>query len=246
MDLKFEDWVCLSRANLETKKIDLGNRLVVIDTDSILRLEAAGIIDSKGNLTEAGLKSATQLGEKIKVLRRGVSIDKRKRTDHKKVCDSPGPWLTGSYHEKDYMSDGHFFIYGKPYAAMNAKKGSAEFRKHIPTMLSKVAGMTSLIKVEAAYWQLQTLGGLEIVWLMDAQRTLMVPVQGMYYDLIIKKFPSAEFFVIDKPGTPVKIEVEKKGFHKDVAAVVMPVELEDAVERVMMQTVREEEKKDAA
>jgi hypothetical protein len=240
MALKYEDLVCLSRADLEAKKIDYGNRLITVDAESILRLEEAGYCDKKGNLTEAGIDAAEKLEEKTKVLRRGVPLSVRKRFDPHKVADTEGRWLTGEYRKKEYLCDGFFFLYAKPYAAMNAERGSGEFRKHIPTMLSKVLAMKNLIPLEPTYWQLQTLGGLEVIWLANDDRSVLVPIQSMYFDFTLKRYPSASFTGIAKKGTPIQIKVKQRGVPQDVVGVVMPLELEAAVERAMLSTVRKE------
>jgi hypothetical protein len=240
MSLKYEDLICLSRADLEAKKIDYGNRLVTVDAESILRLEEAGYCDAKGNLTEVGVKAVEKLDERIKVLRRGVPLEVRKRTDHHKVAETEGRWLTGEYRKKEYVCDGFFFMYAKAYASMNAERGSGAFRKHIPTMLSKVLAMKDLVELEAKYWQLQTFGGLEVIWLANEDRSLLVPIQSMYYDFTIKKYPSATFKGIDKEGTPIQIRVKQRGVPQDVVGVVMPLELEAAVSETMRKMVEKE------
>jgi hypothetical protein len=240
MGLKYEDLICLSRADLEAKKIDYGNRLVTVDAESILRLEEAGYCDEKGNLTESGVKAVEKLDAKIKVLRQGVPLEVRKRTDHHKVAETEGKWLTGEYRKKEYLCDGFFFMYAKPYASMNAERGSGVFRKHIPTMLSKVLAMKDLIDLEPAYWQLQTFGGLEVIWLANEDRSILVPIQSMYYDFTMRKYPSATFKGVEKEGTPVHIRVKQRGVPQDVVGVAMPLELEKAVAATMRRTVEKE------
>jgi len=239
MALKYEDLVCLSRADMEAKKIDYGNRLIAIDTESILRLEDEGYCDRKGNLTEKGIETVEKLEMKVKTLRRGVPLETRKRVDPHQVGESEGPWLTGEYRKRPYLCDGYFFMYVKPYASMNAKRGSGDFRKHVPTMLSKVLAMKDIQELVPTYWQLQTLGGLEVIWLCNDDRSILVPIQAMYYDFTTKKYPSASYYGIEKEGTPIQIKVKNRGVPNDVIGIVMPLDLEPRVAQAMKSTVTE-------
>jgi hypothetical protein len=240
MPLKYEDLICLSRADLEAKKIDYGNRLITVDTESMLRLEEEGCCDAKGNLTEKGIGLVEKLEVKVKKLRRGVPLESRKRVDPHRVGESPGPWLTGEYRKRPYLSDGYFFMYAKPYAAMNSKKGSGDFRKHVPTMLSKILAMKDIQDLSPTYWQLQVLGGLEVIWLMDLEKSMLVPLNAMYYDFIMNRYPTSQFYGVAKVGTPIQIQVKNRGVPQDVVGVVMPLDLEKAVEETMWATMMKE------
>jgi len=235
MTLTHEDLITLSKVDIATKKIDYGNRLISVDSESILRLEEGEYCDKKGNLTEKGLALCVQIQEKEKVLRRGVSLETRKRTDPLKVAYSEGTWLTGTYRDKKYICDGYYFLYGTSYAAMKARKGSGEFRKYVPTMLSKVLSMKEAKEVTPKIWQLQTIGGLEIIWLFSGDGKMRVPIHAMYYDFTIKKYPTAKFCAISKPGTPIQVKVKQRGLAQDVVGVIMPLDVDKAIQQPIME-----------
>jgi hypothetical protein len=234
MALTHEDLITMSKVDLETKKIDYGNRLISVDSESILRLTEGEYCDKKGNLTEKGLALCEQIQEKEKVLRRGVPLEDRKRADPLKVAYSEGKWLTGTYRDKKYLCDGYYFLYGSAYASMKAKLGSGQFRKYIPTMLSKVLSMKDAVEVIPKIWQLQTIGGLEIIWLFSEDGKMRVPIHAMYYDFTIKKYPSAKFCALSKPGTPIQVRVKQRGVPQDVVGIIMPMDLDPAIQQPIM------------
>lgn len=230
MVLSVDDLVCLSRADMEIKKIDYANRMISIDPESIIRLEQAGLCDKKGNLTEGGIKKAEALKSRIADLRRGLPFERRKKSDHLKVRDTDGQWLTGTYKKKTFISDGYFLIFAKPYASMKPKKGSAEFQKAVPATLGSVNKMKNLVELTPRIWQMSDLGGIELIWLCDKTGETMVPVQGMYFDFAVKKFPSASFFGTKESNiTPVQIRVKNQGFVNDVVGAFMPMDLNETI-----------------
>lgn len=232
MPLSVDDLACLSRADLEIKKINYADRNVSVDPESIIRLEKAGLCDSKGNLTEDGVVKAVALQKRIEDLRRGLPFSRRKKSDHLKVRDTSGQWLTGTLKEKDYLSDGFFILFSKPYASMKPQKGSAEFRQTVPVTLGKINRMKNLVELTPQVWQMSDLGGIEIIWLTDEKFETAVPVQGMYFDFALKKYPSASFFGIKGSDlSPVQIRVKNRGFVNDVVGAFMPVELNGIVDR---------------
>lgn len=232
MPLSIDDLVCLSRADMEIKKINYGDRNVSLDPESIIRLEKAGLCDAKGNLTDDGFVKAVALRKRIDDLRQGLPFSRRKKSDHLKVRDTEGQWLTGTLKGKDYISDGYFILFAKPYASMKPQKGSADFRQTVPVALGKINRMDNLVELQPRVWQMSDLGGIEVIWLTDEKFDTTVPIQAMYYDFAVKKFPSSSFFGIKGSDiSPVQIRVKNRGFVNDVVGAFMPVGLNGILER---------------
>lgn len=239
--LQFDDYVMLSRTSLTAKKIDYANRLVAVDPESIIRIEKAGMADSKGNLTEKGIETVKQLHEKVKLLRRGVPISQRKRSNPFKITESDGPWLSGTLKKRQYISDGSLFLFdSKPYVSLKVAQGGPEFRMGIPRMVKSVLAKKDIIAVVPTIWQVQTLGGLEIIWMVDRKKETVVPIQAMYYDYVLKKYPSSRFFAV--PGElsePVQIRIKGSANTPDkrVVGIVATLELKDAMVQPIMEAI---------
>lgn len=232
MVLSVDDLVCLSRADMEIKKIDYANRAVSIDPESIIRLEQAGLCDSKGNLTDEGFQKAEALKKRINDLRQGLPFERRRKSDHLKVRDTDGQWLTGTFKKKTYISDGYFLIFAKPYASMKPQKGSAEFQKAVPQTLGVLNKMSDLVELKPRIWQMSDLGGIELIWLTDETGETMVPVQGMYFDFTLRKFPSASFYgTKGSEITPVQVRVKNQGFANDIVGALMPMDINKTIDR---------------
>ena len=233
MTLQRQDLVALSNADPKTKKIDYANKLLVLDTESVIRLKDAEYCDEKGSLTDKGVKAYEQLQKKIAVLKAGVPFTDRKNADHQRIADSANPWKVGVIKKKDYMTDGFFFMYGKPFRRMMAEKGGSDLRKKMPIIVNKVASMTGLIELLPHTWMVHTFGGAELIWMATKDEKLIVPVQTMYFDFLKYKYPSATFYTTkDGAGkTPIQCRVANRGVTNDVVGIIMPLEIDDGVPR---------------
>lgn len=233
MALQRQDLVALSNADPKTKKIDYANKLLVLDTESVVRLKEEGYCDKKGNLTDKGVKAYDALQKKIEILKAGVPFTDRKNADHQRIADSANPWKVGTIKKKEYMTDGFFFCYGKPFRRMMAEKGSSDLRKKMPIIVNKVAGMKNLTEIVPHTWMVHTFGGAELIWLVDKSEKLLVPVQTMYFDFLKFKYPSATFYTTkDGEGkTPIQCRVANRGITNDVVGIIMPLEIDDTVPR---------------
>ena len=239
--LQFDDYVMLSRADLEAKKIDYSNRMVAVDPESVIRIAKAGMADEKGNLTEKGVETAQQLKDRVKLLRRGVPFEQRKKSNAFKITESEGPWLSGTLKKRQYISDGSLFLFdSKPYASLKVEQGGPEFRMGIPRMVKTVLAKTDIVEVIPTIWQVQTLGGLEIIWMVDRNKSTVVPIQAMYYDYILKKYPSSRFYAIaDEPDEPVQVRVKGAANVPDkrVVGIVATLELKEATVKPIMEAI---------
>lgn len=239
-ELQFDDYVLLSHANLEAKKIDYSNRVLTVDPESIIRIANAKMADERGNLTEKGVAAATKLQDRVKLLRRGVPFTQRKKSNHFKVAESEGPWLSGTLKKRQYISDGRMFLFDpRPYSSMDVKQGGPEFRMAIPRMVSSVLAKKNLVLVEPVIWQVQTLGGLEIIWMADAEKSTVVPLQAMYFDYVKKKYPQSNFYAQEgDPSEPVQVKVERKT-GEFVVGVIATMEVKDKVAQPILEQMEE-------
>jgi hypothetical protein len=223
-----QDLAVLSKFDADTKRVNFADRMVVSDPKTSLRLPKLGLTDAKGYLTEKGLELAENTVEKVKLLRNGLPIEKRKKTDPKAILNSELPWVVGLIKKKDWVSNGELFILGKPEKGMEAVKGSSELRQLMPTIVAKAASPKDLVEIEPKIWQMYDIGGLDFVWLNDdkGEGMTFVPIQSKYLDYIKDRYPSGKFFIRRKKADSViQVRVTNRGLKNNIVALVMPFDL---------------------
>lgn len=225
MGLKVEDLATLSYADLEENTVDLTSRTSVVSPESVERLVEAKLCNGAGALTEEGVKKATAVVQRLRELRTGFPFDKRSKKDHQKITKLGTPWGTGAIKGKDYMTNGVFWIYSKPYAAMDAKKASSKLRKaSVPTLQKALKGKRSdFVELQPYWWMVIDLTSLEVIWMRDEDNTIAVPVQAAYFDFLLFKYPTAKFYIRKDKCSPVVAKVKNRGVIGDVVALVQPL-----------------------
>lgn len=226
--LKQTDWALLSKFDSETKQIDLGNRMIVEDPESVLRLEKYKLIDTKGVLSTMGLQYAERILERVGELKKGVPFEKRKASDPHKATGRGTLWLTGTLKKKHYMTDGALFILGKlgNQTKAEVRQGSSNLRQVIPRSVNQSISVKDVIPVFPHTWMMSGLGELDLIWMVNEEEDTFVPIQSKYYDMVVSKFPSVKFFTVKGSSEDVvQARVEKHGLKNNVVAVIMPMDL---------------------
>lgn len=232
-DLVKDDWVALSRFDRETGILDLTNRLNFNDVGSAERLIEAGLVDAKGVLSSKAVKKMEALDKRVSMLQKGLSFQERGKKPSAAGAVARGDtWFTGKVAKKDYITNGHMLILGKPVKGMKVAEGTAELRHQVPVEITKaLAGGTPRL-VEPKAWSLVEFGGMEVVWMADSELKVLVPIQADYYDFVKSRFTGASFFCKgDVEGVEAGVSVlhacmKGKGLstRRHMVALVMPVQ----------------------
>lgn len=227
--MKKIDLVTLSKADLEKGKIDFSSREVVIDPATIGRLVKEGIAKNTGELTEKGCEVCTALVEKVKVLKAGVPFSPRKAEAGEKLPESLSSWTSGAIGKVNVMvNDDMFFVEGLKRKREERVTGHV-VERDIPRMMAVVLS-GDFVPVRPHTYQIESLGGIELVWMADKEQSLFVPLQAKYFDLTIEKFAKADFFA-RKDGMLVQARVLGKGLKDDVVAAIMSIDLAELIEQ---------------
>lgn len=228
-----EDLITLSRATKEEKtgklKLNYQNRAVSASTDAIFNLTDGGFCTDHGYLTEKGENLYNSLQKKIEELRDGIPLKGRKALPEV-LRNEVSIWYTGKYKTHPYFveEDASLLVFGVPEDSMKSEQGSPEMRQTVPVMLKKVQGMKDLVELKPSVYMVYLLGDAEVIWLSDEKAETVVPVSASCLDFIVDSAPSVSFY--GKNGsttTPVQCKVRKKGFEKDLYAIMMPVDLNE-------------------
>lgn len=229
MKLKVGDYIALSKADVGSRKLDLQNRLLLVDARTPVRLIKAGIVDKVGNMTDKGVALCEEIQAKVQKVYGGLPIAQRKRFDEMKAKQSDYPWAYGTYTKKPYVTNGDVFIVGKPEKWMEAIKGSSKLRHDIPTIISRCTSPKDFIEVIPDIWQMDGIDGIEMIWLSSKDGDTRVSVQSGYYDLVTKRYPSIKFMTRRKKSTSVIIgKVLNRGIKDNIVTLLMPYSLSSA------------------
>lgn len=221
--LKVQDLYVLAKFDEETGKIDLQNRMIVQDPESINRLIEAGLISSNGAITETGLTQARKTKKTLEVLKKGIPIERRTKKDENKILSFNHLWMSGEYLKKKYYTNGQIIMVGLPVKTMNCVRADGEARKAIAQSIKSSLAGSNWVEVKPHTWSMPEPGGLEIIWLVNKSTSTMIPVQSAYVDYIQHRYPTVSFFADGKKsGRPVQARVKNQGW-SDVIGLFMPI-----------------------
>lgn len=187
------------------------------------KMASDGLVTKKGMLTEKGIQIREQLLKRLKVLKEGVPIGKRKNVDPRKMFEFNFDWKTGTIKKQEWFMNGELFVVGKPNSALGAKIASSDLRMATPLLLRKEAANRTE-EVIPYLWQVMSFGELELIWLKSTANETQICIQAMYFDYVKKRFPSGEFFAhtLDGHKGALHIKIRSKGVY-GVVALIMPV-----------------------
>ncbi|GAH13140.1 unnamed protein product [marine sediment metagenome] len=106
-DLEYADWVVLCGVDQKKWKLDFNDAMKIEDPTSRIRLVDAKVAEENGQLTEIGIKCATDVLAKIEPFKRGVLFSKRPKSgllgpsvNHSLTDFARTQWYTGNVQDK--------------------------------------------------------------------------------------------------------------------------------------------------
>jgi len=229
VQLKPQDVYLLGKADVETGTIDLKDRMIVKDPESVPRLVKASLIATNGKLTSLGLKQAEKVRERSEMLKKGLPFEKRAKADPKALFALKHTWLTGTYQKKKYYTNGQIAMVGLPDKAMEAREAASDARKDIAESIKSGLAGTKWAEVKPSTWVVPELGGIEAIWMVNEKKGTMVSIQPSYLDYILYRYSTASFFADTVKGLrPLQVRVKNQGW-SGVVGLVMPIQDPDGV-----------------
>jgi len=222
--LRKPDWAALLRYDEETRKLDLKNREIIRDPETITRLIESEAIRKDGSLSDTTLEMVKKMKVQLEKMRVGVPVRSRKSVDFKKALSGEQKWLIGRVARQPVISNGHMVLLGTKMKGMDAEVGSKSFKNGVQKSVAKLIQSKGYVEVFPDIWQLKDIGGLEVIWLVSKDESVMVSIQAMYYDLVMKRYPNCVWFgKSQKSALQARSRKSGYGLNNGVVAVVMPM-----------------------
>lgn len=225
MQLLPVDLVALNNSDLQQNRLHFDEPGVVPDSGSIGRLLRAEMMKTDGTLTKAGLALLQKVKKTEKRLQKGIPFEKRMVADPMKIFGNLDyKWKTGMVSRKNVFTNGEVIIIGTIERKFKAEKGAIELRKKLPLIIARSL-KASFEEVWPHTFQIEKLGGVELVWLANAGQERYEAIQAQYYDYLRDKFPTGKWFA-ESPRMPLQVRVKNRGLRDGVVALVMPLLME--------------------
>lgn len=217
--LKLIDLIALSKADEETKIIQMSSREVFSDPFSRERLVNAGMISLKGDVTDSGLATIQSIRKKEVSLRNGIPFLEKAGREVKRLCrETTDPWIFVMIGKDQIVSNGELLFVGTPEPAMKASRGNADLQEGITEVIRRCA-KGEFKQLWPHSYQSFSLGGVDLIWLVDETQDLMISVQAKYFDFVSFRF-SKSIFWGSSPEVPVQVKVRGKGMKNSVVAII--------------------------
>lgn len=226
--MKKADLIALSKS--EGVKVDVNSREVLDDPASRVRLVESGLIDKKGELTRSGKIFYEKLMGAVDRLKKGIPFEARVDSSEKKAYQGVRPWNYLTVRKKTVFTNGELLAVGEPSREMGATPLSDPMRSSMARQIKEyVEASKEGIEVNPHTFQMQSLDGIEIVWLASNDQKIFRAVQAKYYDYLQGRFPKGKWLA--RGGTdPLTVVVKNKGIG-DVVGLLMPVLVKDVFPR---------------
>jgi len=177
--------------------------------------------EDKFVLTEEGKKAANAIKQRVEAEKAGIPLELREKprviTDKQLVKTTPGGngFLTGQIDGKDFYTNSHFMLKGKP---------DAEINKEIKPDLEKIAQTKadqSYKKIEPVFYTdpHESYSTTEEADAKNIWFDNKAAIQARYYDYIKKKYPDAEFRGTNDRDNIIRIYDSKDEF----IGLIMPI-----------------------
>ncbi|RLA80263.1 MAG: hypothetical protein DRG33_02685 [Deltaproteobacteria bacterium] len=226
MQLQQVDLIALSRSDLQQGRLHFDKPGVLEDHGSVGRLVRAGIVENDGRLTKAGLALLDKVRKTEALLQKGVPFEKRTKADPKKMLtDGRLQWKTGKVSSKAILTNSEVLFIGTAKKKFDPKPGSTELKRKLHLTVAK-ALRGEFQEVWPHTFQIENLGGIEIIWLSNAEQNLWVAIQAKYYDFLRDRYPTGRWFAASAEKT-VQVRVRNRGWKDGVVALVQPLEMSD-------------------
>lgn len=221
-DLKSVDMVALSKAVGDPLRIDLNDRIVVEDALSRVRLQDHELVGKDGTLTQKGISLFKQVKNREDRLRDGIPFIERLRRNPKTAIASVRPWVKGSLGKIKAVTNGELLYVGQPVEGMSINHASkVDVRRVVAKLLQQ-----KMVEVFPHSYQVEELGGIELIWMTDKEQNRMIAVQAKYFDFVCARYPRAQYMMTED-GRAVQGNIPGKGFGNGVVAIIMAVEIDE-------------------
>jgi len=221
-DLQNEDLVALSKAVGSPLKIAVDDRMIVEDPQSRVRLLANELIDKNGVLTDHGVRLLKQVKDGEHRLQIGIPFVDRKKRNQKVAIVSIRPWVKGNIGKTKIVTNGELLYAGHPIDGMEID----ERKKVDGSQLVEALLKQKTEDVFPHTYQVEKLGGIELIWLSTATQDRMIAVQAKYFDFVFGRFPQVRYRMT-KDGRAVQGCVPKKGFGDGIVSIIMAMMLDE-------------------
>jgi hypothetical protein len=177
--------------------------------------------EDKFVLTEEGKKAADAIKQRVEAEKAGIPLESREKprviTDKQLVKTTPGGngFLTGQIDGKDFYTNSHFMLKGKPDAEIN-KETKVDLEKIAQTKADQ-----SYKKIEPVFYTdpHESYSTTEEADAKNIWFDNKAAIQARYYDYIKKKYPDAEFRGTNDRDNIIRIYDSKDEF----IGLIMPI-----------------------
>lgn len=206
-------------AQSDGEQIDLAK---VINTDVITSLQNASILEATGALTDFGRAAYAKVKIREKELQKGIPVEKRTLFDPDSCLAGPASWFTTKVNRKAVVTNLHLVYFGKSHPKMWLVDPEVGVKQKIHrTVMQMLKGTDTFVEVTPTLYQIEYLGGRELIWLENKEHGLKVALQATYYDFLMERRPEAKFYAEASDQVVVlREESERKGVNGAVAFVM--------------------------
>ena len=193
------------------------------NADVLIRLQEANICDVGGRLTDFGQAAYAKVKARENELQVGIPVGERVLFDPDSCLAGPASWFTTKVNRKAVVTNKHLVYFGKPHSKMWLAEPEKGVKQKIhSTVMQMLKGTDAFVEVIPTLYQIECLGGWEVVWLENKEHGLKVALQATYYDFLMERRPEAKFYAEASDNVVVlREESERKGV-KGTVAFVMP------------------------
>lgn len=190
--------------------------------DVFAKLQEAGLLTVQGTLTAFGQAAYAKIKAREKELQVGIPVEKRVLLDPDSCLAGPASWFTTKVNRKAVVTNKHLIYFGKPHPKMWLAEPEKGVKQKIHgTVMQMLKGIDAFVEVVPTLYQIECLGGWEVVWLENKEHGLKVALQTTYYDFLMARRPDAKFYAEASDQVVVlREESERKGVNGAVAFVM--------------------------
>lgn len=212
-----EELVVLAQSNGE--KIDTSK---ATDADVLMSLQEASICDIGGRLTTFGQAAYAKVKAREEVLQKGIPVEKRVTTDPDSCLAGPASWFVTKVNRRGVVTNKHLVYFGKPHPKMWMAEPEEGVKQKIHrTVMQMLKDTDDFVEVTPTLYQIEYIGGWEVIWLENKKHGLKVAIQASYYDFLMVRRPGAKFYAEASDQVVVlREESERKGLGGAVAFVM--------------------------
>lgn len=192
------------------------------NADTLMSLQGANICDVGGRLTDFGQAAYAKVKARESEFQVGIPVGERILFDPDSCLAGPASWFTTKVNRKAVVTNKHLVYFGKPHPKMwlaEPKKGVKQ--KIHGIVMQMLKGTDAFVEVVPTLYQIEYLGGWEVVWLENKEHGVKAALQATYYDFLVARRPEAKFYAeASNQVVVLREESERKGVNGAVAFVM--------------------------